>query len=140
MKNFLIGAVLALSAAFAHADEIMIHGISYHGKRTYEENGQEYKYNERNPGISYILDNGVGFGVYKNSYARTTFHVTYRHMFNEYTGVTVGAATGYQNHGSGVIGGLVLRTPSYSGWRVVFLGQPFTTKYRILTLNLSKEL
>jgi hypothetical protein len=138
MKKIIAALSIVISTT-AFADEILIHGVSYHGKRTYTEQSRELPYNERNLGITYFSDSGWGAGIYKNSYAKTAVHVSYRHLFNDNFGVFVGAATGYSNHGSGVIGGLIARTPSYYGWRIVGMGQPFTHKRRILTLSLSKE-
>lgn len=137
--KFLIAAALALCSLTASADEIMLHGISYHGERVYEEDGVTHKYNEVNPGVSYLFDSGLSLGVYKNSYARTSVMVGYRHMFTEHFGLFAGYATGYQGHTQGLLGSLAARTPAYDGWRLVFVGQPIGKK-RLLTFSVTKEL
>lgn len=139
--KYLLAAILALFTITASADEILVHGLSYHGKRTYtdRECNCQVPYNERNLGVTYFRDDGWGVGVYKNSYGKTAVHASYRHMWTDNFGAFIGLASGYKDHGSGLIGGLIARTPAYHGWRLVAMGQPFTEKYRIVTLSVSKE-
>lgn len=136
MKKLLIMCFLALSFPVM-ADEIMLHGLTWHKYQQFTDtNGSLTDYNVTTYGVTYIRKDGFAAGVYQNSYYKFSFHIDYRYMFNDYIGAFIGYATGYENYRSnGVIGGIVLRTPAYEGWRINLMGIPT----EVMTLAVSKE-
>lgn len=84
----LVGAVFF--ATSANADSLDVIVASKHDTAGF---------NESNPGLAYIADNGVVVGAYKNSYSVTSVYLGYAietHSKYLNVGVVGGAITGYE--------------------------------------------
>lgn len=148
MWKQLIAAIAFVIPTTVLADEIVIHGVTWHGAQKYDavcSSGPcDRSYNAINPGITYVYSSGLMIGAYYNSYFRTSVYVAYRHMFNDNVGVFGGWASGYSARGSGgFVGGLVARTNDLGGgWRVGVAGQPIQSDQldAVVSVFISKDL
>ena len=121
-------AGLVLVASAVHADEIVIHTVSWHATpkedytvhHVYEDGSPAYDtqvktpYNNVNPGIGYRWDNGWNVGYYHNSYSKPSFYFAREWAYNRYFGAMLGLATGYKDEnktGLLPIGALTARLP-----------------------------
>ncbi|HEY9101970.1 hypothetical protein [Chitinimonas sp.] len=146
--RWLASALAVLIAPLTFADELFLHGLTYHGRRHYEEFRDNQwttrHYNEVNPGVGYAFDNGLILGTYRNSYYKQSVYGVYRYMFNDNFGVFAGYASNYQNHGGNALrGGLLVRSNDLgNGWRVGLLGQPIQTSNieAIVSAYVSKDM
>lgn len=67
----LLGAFLALPVC---AGEMVVHLGSQHGSKTYALGDREVAYNNVNPGVGVIRDDGWMAGIYFNSYRKPTLY------------------------------------------------------------------
>jgi hypothetical protein len=106
---------IALAALFvagvAHADEVVIHTLSWHSKPMkdytvryiYPDGSFAYEkrvtepYNNVNPGLGYRWDNGWNVGYYHNSYSRSSLYFVKDWQWTRRFGFMLGAATGYKD-------------------------------------------
>jgi hypothetical protein len=129
--RYLIGLALWALSLTAVADELIVTGLTRHSKynhdsvetETYfDKSRSEWMttskpiraYNNVNPGLGYRTDDGLLFGVYKNSFYRTTFYLGGEVMANRYFGGFAALATGYKEVSHlpvTVIGGLIVKAP-----------------------------
>jgi hypothetical protein len=101
---------LLLAAGTAHADEIVVHTVSWH-MRDREDYTLTYirpdgtvdhvehipqRYNNINPGLGYRWDSGWNVGYYDNSYGKPAFYVVKDWQWNARWGVVLGVASGYK--------------------------------------------
>jgi len=108
-------ASLLFCSTMACADSVIFHLRSHHSERNHDEHVTRMNkhgdmesmtrrgMNNNNLGIAYQTDSGYSIGVYHNSLRRTSFYAGKAFMANEYLGVYVGAATGYNWKGSPVM-------------------------------------
>ena len=112
--------LLAATANIAMADELLVHTVSMHTASTYQNDGQETKYNNLNLGIGYRTDGGWQAGLYYNSYKQPTAYIANEFMLRPWIGVVIGAGTGYEiptGHKIFPIGGVLFKyqvTPQYA--------------------------
>lgn len=123
-------AVALLVSLTAHADELEFQTVSQHGanNRDHDEtvywtdqDGKNWAttthyhgYNNLNFGLGYRWDSGWSAGLYRNSFYKPSVYVAKDWMFNQYTGVFLGAATGYSNVSRfpvAPLGGFIFRLP-----------------------------
>ena len=91
-RVILLLAVIAFTVSYCTptpADELILHGPSYHFDRSSNFNNDNY-------GIGYVLDNGVVAGTFRNSLDNQTLYAGYLWRFHPRVGLIVGAATGYE--------------------------------------------
>lgn len=142
MKHLFVSLLLALLAITASAGELIIHTVSYHSNyntpgtevQTRKKDGETYTYywtypgyNNYNWGIGYRTDDGYEVGAYYNSYRNLSVYVAKSWMYNEYIGVYLGLATGYNdaiNFPVAPLAGLVLQLPLTSSVTAKLLLSP----------------
>lgn len=95
----------------APADELILHGPSYH---FHAERG----YNNENYGIGYRLDNNVVAGVYHNSLYNPSAYVGYVVELHQRVGILVGAVTGYERRPIWPAALLTINAPLGNRWRL----------------------
>lgn len=136
-------AVALLVSQAAVAGEFELHTVSLHGgnNRDHDEtvawtdkDGKNWLttthyrgYNNVNLGAGYRWDSGWSAGVYWNSYYKPSAYVAKDWMFNSYTGVFLGVATGYDNvdhQPIAPIGGFIFRIPVTERLAVKVLAAP----------------
>ena len=83
---FLLGALLGTLVTKARADEVLIHGPSYHFQGGH---------NNQNYGLGYRSGNWLAGGYYNSEYEPSVYG-GYRLPLTESFGVIVGLVTGYQ--------------------------------------------
>lgn len=88
MKTALASLLLSVCVA-AQADEVLLHGASWHGERAYPtgewrvgETPSSWEpvlrpYNNANLGVGYLSDAGWAVGVYRNSYYKLSAYISY---------------------------------------------------------------
>lgn len=148
MIKFVIAAAILSVPMIVSAGEVLFHGATWHGAQKYDTECNEQpctkSYNAINAGVSYVADNGLMVGGYRNSYFRNSVYVGYRHMFNDNFGAFGGWASGYSARGSGgFIGGIVVRTGDLGGgWRLGVAGQPIQSRSldAVVSVYISKDL
>ncbi len=131
-KALLALLALLLVPLAASADDIIVHVGSYHQDDTYYYDGSIEKYNNFNPGIGYLTDNGWTVGMYKNSYKDLSVYAGKSWLWNcgvagLKCGGMIGVASGYRKYlGNPVqpIGGLVLKYDIDERYGVMLLGYP----------------
>jgi uncharacterized protein (UPF0264 family) len=121
MSKLLTIALLAFAGS-ASAATVGVHTVSKHANETFERtytdgSTKQIAYNNVNPGVYFIADNGAMVGVYRNSYRRTTVYAGWTFYGPAVgpvsTSLSVAVATGYDNlAGVGALRPMVL--PSVS--------------------------
>lgn len=106
MKRLLILALLCLPA---QADEIIIHGPSYHFDR-------DAGYNDSNYGLGYAWKNGLVAGTFYNSESHQTVYGAYRFNLYGNLGLWAGAATGYERAAVIPLIAVTYRVPITKDW------------------------
>lgn len=74
MKKVMVLAAAAAISSVAQAGELLVHGLSWHIKEGYTENGVYRKYNNFNVGLGYATDGGWVTGFYHNSYNKLSIY------------------------------------------------------------------
>ena len=91
-RVILLLAVIAFTVSYCTptpADELILHGPSYHFDRSSDFNNDNY-------GMGYAFDNGFVAGAYHNSIDRTTIYAGYVVRLHARVGIILGVATGYE--------------------------------------------
>ena len=100
------GMLLAMgSNALAEDVTVGVHMASYHTSSQYWHDGQQYDYNNINPGLYIRFPSGATIGAFKNSYNQGSVYGGWTFNLLEYSGftldLTVGVVSGYQGYSSG---------------------------------------
>lgn len=87
---------------------IEMHMTSYHVQYP----GENYRYNEQNPGLGFLTSGNWEYGFYRNSFGRDSVYVVKRFRINKIFAADVGIASGYADPMP--VGGLVMQYEGFS--------------------------
>ena len=122
---FLLGAFLASCFTQSEADELLVHGPSYHFQGGH---------NNQNYGLGYRSGNWIGGGYYNSEY-KASVYGGYRVPLTERFGVILGLVTGYEACSPCPAALLTYRIPVTKGVSVHLNAQPLGGGLINLTLG-----
>lgn len=136
MKKLITAALISLSAFSASADELLVHGLSWHVRSGWTENGVYNEYNNYNVGLGYATSSGWLVGAYYNSYRKMSVYFGKTWLWEvgpelfgrrPELGFSIIGATGY-GHRSGSpitpLAGFSGKLPAGDKWSVILTVAP----------------